>query len=114
MKPEVLEKLRETRDFHSLTKAVLALCEPYGPVHSFHLIHNRGAHRVACFIELESPRQQPALARALGIGGASGTLTMDIPVRTDFGAAARVVALPGSSLGPAASSGSAHAHAGRP
>jgi hypothetical protein len=111
MKPEVLEKLREARDFYALTKAVLSLCEPFGPVHSFRLIHNRGAHRVACFIELESPRQQPALARALGAGAATGTVTMDIPVRPDFGNGARVVALPTSNI--AAPASSAHAQASR-
>ena len=113
MKPEVLEKLRETRDFYALTKAVLSLCEPFGPVHSFRLIHNRGAHRVACFIELESPRQQPALARALGTGAASGTVTMDIPVRPDFGNAAKVVALTPTNIAPAATAAAAQAQAGR-
>lgn len=112
MKPDVLEKLRETRDFYALTKAVLSLCEPFGPVHSFRLIHNRGAHRVACFIELESPRQQPALARALGAGAASGTVTMDIPVRPDFGSAARVVTLASASIAPPAAP-AAQAQAGR-
>jgi hypothetical protein len=113
MKPEVLEKLRETRDFYALTKAVLSLCEPFGPVHSFRLIHNRGAHRVACFIELESPRQQPALARALGTGAATGTVTMDIPVRADFGNPSRVVALAPSNIVPPAAASSAQAQAGR-
>jgi hypothetical protein len=45
MKPEVAEKLGEARDFFALTKTVLAMCEPYGPVHAFRLTHNRGAAR---------------------------------------------------------------------
>ncbi|HLS87855.1 MAG TPA: hypothetical protein VK043_16240 [Burkholderiales bacterium] len=113
MKPEVLEKLREARDFHALTKAVLGLCEPFGPVHSFRLIHNRGAHRVACFIELESPRLQPALARALGTGAASGMVSMDIPVRPDFGDGAKVVALAPSAMAAGATPPAAQARAGR-
>ena len=89
MKPEVLEKLRDAREFISLTEGVLALCEPFGPVHSFRLVHNRGASRVACFVELESPKQQPALARALGTRAVNGSVCLDIPVRRDFGAAGK-------------------------
>jgi len=66
MKPEIAQRLAEAHDFYSLTKAVLSLCEPYGPVHAFRMVHNRGSARVACLIELESPQQQSALARALG------------------------------------------------
>ena len=61
-----MQRLREAHDLHSLTRDVLGLCQPYRPVHSFRLVHNRGAGRVVCFIELESPKQQPALVRALG------------------------------------------------
>jgi len=85
MKPEVAQKLSDAQDFYGLTKAVLSMCEPFGPVHAFRLVHNRGAARVACLIELESPRQQPALARALGArvlnGGAA---CLEIPVDKDF------------------------------
>jgi len=93
MKPEVVDKLREERDFVSLTQAVLAMCEPYGPVHAFKLVHNRGAARVACFIELESAKQQPALARSLGARTVDGCACLDIPVRKDFGNQRKVVAL---------------------
>ena len=64
---------------------MLALCEPYGPVHSFKLVHNRGAARVVCFIELESPKQQPALVRALGAKVINGSACLDIPVGEEFG-----------------------------
>jgi hypothetical protein len=84
MKPEVAEKLAEARDFYSLTKVVLSMCEPYGPVHAFRLTHNRGAARVACLIELESPKQHPALARALGARTLNGATCLDIPVDKDF------------------------------
>lgn len=94
MKPDLIEKLAEHRDFHSLTKGVLALCDPFGPVHAFRFVHNRGASRVACFIELESPKQQPALARALGGRAVDGTVCLDIPVRKDFGGQGKVVPLP--------------------
>ena len=77
MKPEVMEQLRDASDLYSLTKGVLELCEPYGPVHSFRFIHNRGAERVACFIELESAKQQPALARALGARTSAGCCFCD-------------------------------------
>src|SRR5213075_1324620 len=84
MKPDVLDKLRGARDFYALTKGVLALCEPFGSVHAFRLVHNRGASSVACFIELESPKQQPALARALGCRTVNGAVCLEVPVRKDF------------------------------
>jgi hypothetical protein len=93
MKAEVTDKLGEADDFYSLTKAVLALCEPYGPVHAFRLIHNRGAARVACLIEMESPKQQGVLARALGARELNGATCLDIPVRKDFGAPIKVAVL---------------------
>jgi hypothetical protein len=92
MKPEVAEKLAEARDFYALTKAVLSICEPYGPVHAFRLTHNRGSARVACLIELESPKQQPLLARALGAKVLNGAACLEIPVGRDFGGDTKVMA----------------------
>src|SRR6266404_3137169 len=102
MKPDVLEKLSDSRDFYTLVKGVLSLCEPFGPVHAFRVIHNRGASRVACFIELESPKQQPALARALGTRTLNGGVCLDIPVRRDFANGGKVVTLaaPASGVEP--------------
>ena len=80
-----MEQLREAHDLYSLTKRVLELCAPYGPVHSFRLVHNRGAARVVCFIELESQKQQPALVRALGAKVINGSACLDIPVSDEFG-----------------------------
>jgi hypothetical protein len=94
MRPDVANQLRDARDLYSLTKGVLGLCEPYGPVHSFRLVHNRGAARVVCFIELESPKQQPALVRALGAKIINGSACLDIPVGEDFGGGYRITALP--------------------
>jgi hypothetical protein len=74
----------DARDFCALTKGILALCEPFGPVHSFKLVHNRGAGRVACLIELESAKQQPALARALGATTVNGSVCLEIEVGRDF------------------------------
>src|SRR5438045_9580624 len=85
MRPEVMEQLREAHDVYSLTRGVLELCEPYGPVHSFKLVLNRGAARVVCLIELESPREQPALVRALGAKVVNGSACLDIPVGGAFG-----------------------------
>src|SRR5437764_13322318 len=93
MRSEAMEQLRDTHDLYSLTKAVLELCEPYGPVHSFRLVHNRGAARVVCFIELESQQQQPALARALGAKVINGSACLDIPVAEEFGGGFRVAPL---------------------
>jgi hypothetical protein len=93
MKPELVQKLSDAHDFYALTKVVLAMCEPYGPVHAFRLIHNRGAARVACLIELESEKQQPALARALGGKVLNGAACLEIPVDRDFGATRKVVAI---------------------
>ena len=97
MKPEIADRLAQANDFHALTRAVLALCEPYGPVHAFRVVHNRGASRVACYIELESPKQQPALARALGTRAAEDAVCFDVPVRKDFGRQPKVVALASAS-----------------
>jgi hypothetical protein len=96
MKPEIAEKLGDAHDFYTLTKAVLSLCEPYGPVHAFRMVHNRGAARVACLIELESPKQQQALARALGGRVLNGAACLEIPVEKDFGGSRtpRVAVLP--------------------
>src|SRR3954462_11824570 len=85
MRPEVMQRLREAHDLHSLTRDVLDLCEPYGPGHSFKLVHNRGAARVVCFIELESPKQQPLLVRALGAKVIHRSACLDIPVSDEFG-----------------------------
>jgi hypothetical protein len=84
MKPDVVDQLRRARDFYALTRSVLVLCEPYGPVHAFRLVHNRGASRVACFIELESLKQQPLLARALGCRTVNGAVCLEVPVARDF------------------------------
>jgi hypothetical protein len=85
MRMDVIEELRRANDFQSLTRGVLALCEPYGAVHSLKVVHNRGASRVVCFIELEALKQQPALARALGAKVINGAACLDIPVAEDFG-----------------------------
>ena len=77
-------RVSEARDFCALTKGILGLCEPFGPVHSFKLVHNRGANRVACLIELESAKQQPALARALGGTTVNGSVCLEIEVGHDF------------------------------
>jgi len=84
MKPEVLDTLGEARDFHDLTKAVLDLCEPYGPVHALKLVHNRRAARVACFVELESPKQQSVMVRALGAKAVAEAACFEIPVNPAF------------------------------
>src|SRR5438045_4140511 len=94
MRFEVMQRLREAHDLHSLTRDVLGLCQPYGPVHSFRLVHNRGAGRVVCFIELESPKQQPALVRALGAKVINGWACLDIPVSEEFEGGYRVAAIP--------------------
>ena len=93
MKPEVMEQLRDASDLYSLTKGVLELCEPYGPVHSFRLVHNRGAARIVCFIELESQKQQPALVRALGAKVIDGSACLDIPVAEEYGGGFKVAPL---------------------
>ncbi len=113
MRPDVAEKLRDASDFYALTKGVLALCEPFGPLNSFRFVHSRGAASVACFIELESPRQQPGLARALGSRTLSGSVCMEIPVRRDFASQGKVVALasPAASFEPRLPQSAAHAAA---
>jgi hypothetical protein len=93
VKPEIVEKTSDAGDFCALAKGILAMCEPFGPVHSFKLVHNRGTSRVACLIELESAKEQPALARALGGSTVNSSVCFEIPVRHDFEARSKVVAL---------------------
>jgi len=99
MSSVLAEATSQARDFCALTKGILALCEPFGAVHSFKLVHNRGTARVACIIELESTRDEPALARALGGRNVNGSVCVEFEVRRDFEAAARrrVVAIAPSS-----------------
>ena len=54
--------------------------------------------QVVCFIELESPKQQPALVRALGAKVINGSACLDIPVSEDFGSDPRLAPLPPRSL----------------
>ncbi|HEY1286930.1 MAG TPA: hypothetical protein VGF58_01290 [Burkholderiales bacterium] len=89
MAPDLLERASQTLDFCALTKDLLALCEPFGAVHSFKLVHNRGAGRVACTIELESTKQEPALARALGGRSVNGAVCVELEVGPGFEKAAR-------------------------
>jgi len=100
MPSALLETTSQARDFCALTKGILALCEPFGPVHSFKLVHNRGAARVACMIELESPKQEPALARALGGRSVNGAVCVELEVGRDFEKATRrkVVAIASPSV----------------
>src|SRR5580765_2602446 len=99
MPSALLETTSQARDFCALTKGILALCEPFGPVHSFKLVHNRGAARVACIIELESTKDERALARALGGRSVNGSVCVELEVRRDFEGATRrrVVAIVPSS-----------------
>ena len=89
MPSDLLENTAQARDFCALTKEILALCEPFGPVHSFKLVHNRGAGRVACMIELESTKDERALARALGGRSVNGAVCVEFEVRRDFEGASR-------------------------
>src|SRR3954468_1307230 len=89
MSSALLETTSQARDFCALTKGILALCEPFGPVHSFKLVHNRGAARVACIIELESAKEELALARAIGGRSMNGSVCVELEVRRDFEGAAR-------------------------
>ena len=99
MTKELLENTAHARDFHALTKSILELCEPFGPVHSFKLVHNRGVGRVACVIELESLKEQPGLARALGGRTINGAVCVEIEVRRDFETSSRrVVAIAPTAL----------------
>ena len=93
MNPEIMEKTRDARDFAALTEEIVAACEGFGPIHCLKLVHNRGTSSVACTIELEAQKQQPALARALGARALSGSVCLEIPVRRDFQSGNRGLAL---------------------
>jgi hypothetical protein len=89
MKHEILEKLKDAPNFSALTTAVLELCEPFGAVHSFRFFHNKRAGSVTCCVELDSFRQQQALARELGATIWSGQVCLDFPVRRDIAGGAQ-------------------------
>jgi len=84
MNQDVLDSLNGAQDFGELTQGLLAVCERYGQVHSLRLTHNKRAGRVSCLIELDSPKLQPALKRALGATGLEDSVYLEIPVRDDF------------------------------
>jgi hypothetical protein len=74
---------------------VLAACEPFGSLHALHLIHNRRANRVSCFIELDLPHMHPALARALGATVFGDAVCLDITAGPDLsGLSAQDLRLP--------------------
>ena len=88
LNPQLADALGNAPDFLALTRTVLEACQHYGPVHSLELVHNKRARRVSCLIELDSPKQQAALARELGAAQFGGTVCLEIPVRPDFAGAA--------------------------
>jgi hypothetical protein len=78
------DRLSESQDFAELAQALVAECEPYGQIHSVHMTHNKRAGSVSCVVEMDSPKQQVALKRALGATGADGTVYLEVPVSRDF------------------------------
>ena len=84
MRSDILDLLRDSQDFGELTQALIAVCEPYGQIHSLQLTHNKRAGRVSCVLELDSAKQLPALKRALGATGLDGSVYLEIPVRGGF------------------------------
>ena|SRR5260221_14402825 len=84
MRSDVLHLLHDAQNFGELAQALSAFCEPYCQIHSLQLTHNKRAGTVSCVIELDSPKQQPALKQALGAAGYGGSVYLEIPVRDDF------------------------------
>ena len=91
MNRQLPERLSEAQDFSELAQALVAECEQHGQIHSLHLTHNKRAGRVSCVVEMDSPKQQQALKRALGATGADGTVYLEIPVCGDFAQAIPVL-----------------------
>lgn len=84
MKKPILDSLKDARDFSTLAACILNICESYGPLHSFRFIHNKRAGRVACFVELDSLKQQQSMALDLGATICVGQVCLEIPVRPDI------------------------------
>jgi hypothetical protein len=84
MNRQLPDSLSDAQDFSELAQALVAECEPHGQIHSIHLTHNKRAGRVSCVVEMDSPKQQAALKRALGATGADGTVYLEVPVSEDF------------------------------
>src|SRR5258707_10301388 len=84
MNSHILDRLCDAQDFGELTQALVAVCEPFGRIHAVQLTHNKRAGHVSCLVELDSPKLQPALKRALGATGFDGSVYLEVPVRDDF------------------------------
>jgi hypothetical protein len=86
--------LGEAQDFSELVQALVAECEQHGRIHSLHLTHNKRAGRVSCVVEMDSPKQQQALKRALGATASDGGVYLEVPVCDDFAEAIPVLSIP--------------------
>jgi hypothetical protein len=84
MNRQLPDRLSDAQDFAELAQALVGECERHGQIHSVHLTHNKRAGRVSCVVEMDSPKQQLALKRALGATGADGTVYLEVPVCGDF------------------------------
>lgn len=84
MNRQLPDSLSDAQDFAELAQALVTECEPHGQIHSIHLTHNKRAGSVSCVVEMDSPKQQLALKRALGATGADGTVYLEVPVGGDF------------------------------
>jgi hypothetical protein len=94
MNKHLLDRLSDAQDFGELARALAAECEPHGRIHSLQLTHNKRAGRVSCVIEMDSPKQQLALKRALGATGLDGSAYLEIPVSGDFALADSAAGFP--------------------
>jgi hypothetical protein len=94
MNRQLPERLSDAQDFAELARALVAECEQHGQIHSLHLTHNKRAGTVSCVVELDSPKQQVALKRALGATGPEGSVYLEIPVCDEFAQAIPVLSFP--------------------
>jgi hypothetical protein len=88
-----LQHLGAHHDIVTLKPALHSLCSRYGSVAQLDILdgHQAGRHQALCFLRMDSPEQERALMRDLGVGRFGGNLVMvvslsqaETPQSTDF------------------------------
>jgi hypothetical protein len=94
MNRQLPDRLGEAQDFAELAQALVAECEQHGQIHSLRLTHNKRAGRVSCVVEMDSPKQQQSLKRALGTSSGDAGVYLEVPVCEDFAEAIPILSIP--------------------
>jgi hypothetical protein len=80
---QALQHLSAYRDIVTLKPALHSLCSRYGSVAQLDILdgHQSGQHQALCFLRMDSPEQEHALMRDLGVGRFGGNLVMVVSLQ---------------------------------